>query len=148
MTNALELLVRPILRNLEPTCKFWKLPTDLRLVGSGEDMTLAHGEPMPSDFMGWDAAGKTVLIECKDVDRDRLPLGTKGSNGLSPFQMQAALLAHRTGSVRYFAIWKRGERFVIFNPARFEKSFPWTDGDGSSPLEVLEDHLRALILYG
>ena len=138
--------VKRILDGLQPTCSFWRLPTDLRLARRGKGLMLAHGDPMPADFIGWGPSGKAILIECKDVDQHRLKLG--GSPGLSPFQMQAAKLAHQTGSVRYLAVWKRGEAFVIFDPGSVEaRSVAWVIFL-HSPLALLEEKLRAAILYG
>lgn len=144
--KELEGLVKFILQKLEPRCKFWKLPTDLQLARKGDAMILAHRDPMPADFMGWGPNGKTVLIECKDTDANRLKLG--GSPGLSPFQWQCAKMAGLSGSVRYFVVWKRMEEFAIISAHLVSgvKSIRWVDLMSFNMVH-LEDHLRAAILY-
>ena len=123
---TLERRVREILRGASDDLTAWKLPTDLRLTGNG----VVHGEPMPADFMGYrHNDGKVFFVECKEVERNTLPLGKKP--GLSPFQMQAMVEAKRHG-VRYVLVWGRPslERFAVRVDGEDEGfSLAWPSGE-------------------
>lgn len=118
MTNQLELDVRAFARQLydEAAAFIFKVPEDL--------------QQTPVDFFGWTPSGRAVAIECKQVRRRRLPIGT--SNGLQPHQWNALELAHKCGAVSLL-IWRNGEDTTVFGFQALHlfhlggfKSIPWT----------------------
>lgn len=144
--SELERNVRAILRDLQSRglCYLWKLPTDLRLTRNG----IHHGEPMPADFMGWRRDGRTILLECKDVDRANLPLGK--SPGLSPFQLQAAHMAQE-GHADYLLLWRRQDQFVILRicgdiVGEGIVSVPWKKLPFTVPMASLPQALEGAIM--
>ena len=139
---SLERRVREILRNASDVLTAWKLPTDFRWTKNG----VVHGEPMPADFMGYvKKTGRVFFVECKEVERRRLPMGQ--APGLSAFQLQAAVEAARE-DVPYVVVWCRPktERTLLWivGPNPKEPSVAWPDDDEEAIHE--EDELRDTLL--
>lgn len=127
MTNQLELDVRELARQLydEARAFIFKVPEEL--------------QQTPVDFFGFTPSGRAIAIECKQVKRARLPIGT--SNGLQPHQWNALELAHKCGAVSLL-IWRNGERTAVL-PFRLipaligdKKSIPWIPSEPSWEWDV------------
>lgn len=97
MTNKLELEARAFFRQLynEQLAFIFKVPEEL--------------QQTPCDFFGFNRLGRAILIECKQVNRKKLPIGT--SNGLQAHQWTALRQAHECGALSYL-LWRRGEDTV------------------------------------
>lgn len=93
MTNQLELDVRAYSRDLYNARQafIFKVP---------EEMTQT-----PFDFFGFTPSGRAIAIECKQVKRSALPIGT--SNGLQGHQWSALELAYQCGAISML-IWRNG----------------------------------------
>lgn len=119
MTNQLELEMRDLARRLydEQIAHIFKVPEAM--------------QQTPVDFFGFTRRGRAILIECKQVNRAYLPIGT--SNGLAAHQWNALDLAHNCGAVSLI-VWRRGDytdviEWDIFKLRRGDrKSIPWEAG--------------------
>lgn len=94
MTNQLELDMRAFGRELynERRAFLFKIPEEM--------------QQTPFDFFGFTPSGRAIAIECKQVKRKALPIGT--SNGLQPHQWAALELAY-TCNVIVLLVWRNGD---------------------------------------
>lgn len=85
----------------------------------------------PCDFFGHTSKGRAILLECKNVDRAALPIGT--SNGLAPHQVRALTQAERGRAISLLA-WMRRDQVAIVTTKHWlalsegRESVPWQDG--------------------
>ncbi len=134
MTNQLESNVRALSRALynERRAFLFKVPEEM--------------SQTPCDFFGWSPAGRAIAIECKQVNRPSLPIGT--SNGLQAHQWNALELAHHCGGIAIL-IWQRGLDVAVLRfdylaaLAEGRKSIQWPPLDHFAT--SWEDRLRALL---
>lgn len=130
MSNKLELLVAKASSQLSACglARWWKIPTDLRLIGDGR---MVHGSWNPCDFMGFTSTGRSILIEAKMCSRNRLAVGGERTSGLKGHQWSSLKLADRCGAVALIA-WMRQDQVAVipfataarFLDGRF-RSIPW-----------------------
>ena len=94
MTNQLEIEMRAFARDLynERRACLFKVPEEM--------------QQTPCDFFGWTPSGRAVAIECKQVKRRSLPIGT--SNGIQPHQWTALELCFNCGGIALL-IWRNGD---------------------------------------
>jgi hypothetical protein len=97
MTNKLESEMREFARRLynERIAYLFKVPEEM--------------QQTPCDFFGWTPQGKAITLECKQVKRNLLPIGT--SNGLAAHQWNALELAFKCGA-HSILVWRSGEQTV------------------------------------
>jgi hypothetical protein len=136
MTNQLEIDVRAFGRDLynDHLAYLFKVPEEM--------------QQTPCDFFGWTPLGRAILIECKQVRRPRLPIGS--SNGLQAHQWNALELAFRCGAYSYL-IWRNGDETAVLTFAELSdfakgmRSIPWTACCGFKSLgwqDVIRRDLR------
>lgn len=132
MKERLEKMTKDAASILERkgVAKLWKIPTDLRLTGSGA----TFGEQTPCDFIGHTHLGRVIMVECKDISNSRLPLS---SAGLKPHQRVALDECARAGGLALL-LWAHGGRLVGLTPrdvdlaVKNRRSIPWSDCEGDS----------------
>jgi penicillin-binding protein-related factor A (putative recombinase) len=118
MTNKLEADFRAVARQLYDMqiAYIFKVPEEM--------------QQTPCDFFGFTTNGIAILIECKQVNRNALPIGV--SNGLAPHQWIHLRQAHRCGT-HAFLIWRRGEETAVLpfsvclELTEDRKSIAWSD---------------------
>jgi hypothetical protein len=134
MTNQLELDMREFARFLynEEAAFIFKVPEEMAQT--------------PVDFFGFNRAGRSILIECKQVKRLSLPIGT--SNGLQAHQWNALELAHRCGAIAVL-LWRNGDETnvltfrQILEATAVRKSIRWL----SPPALCWKTALRRLVEF-
>jgi penicillin-binding protein-related factor A (putative recombinase) len=118
MTNQLETDMRAVARQLYDlqVAFIFKVPEEL--------------QQTPCDFFGHYVNGTAIFIECKQVNRNSLPIGV--SNGIAPHQWIALKQAHRCGCYS-FLVWRRGEDTAVIpfsvclELTEGRKSIAWSD---------------------
>jgi len=118
MTNQLEKEFRALCRALYDLqiAYIFKVPEEM--------------QQTPCDFFGHTTTGIAVFVECKQVNRSALPIGT--SNGIAGHQWIALKQAHQCGCYS-FLVWRRGEETalvpfsVCLEAAVDRKSIAWSD---------------------
>jgi penicillin-binding protein-related factor A (putative recombinase) len=118
MTNKLEADFRAVARQLYDlqVAYIFKVPEEM--------------QQTPCDFFGFTTNGIAILIECKQVNRNALPIGV--SNGLAPHQWIHLRQAHRCGT-HAFLIWRRAEETAVLpfsvclELTEGRKSIAWSD---------------------
>jgi hypothetical protein len=116
MTNRLELLLRKAGRELADyqVARFFKVPEEMAQT--------------PSDFFGYTAHGRAILIEAKMVHRASLPIAD--DPGLQAHQWNELMDAHRAGAIALIC-WSQGQTCatismdVAITLAADRKSIPW-----------------------
>ena len=82
-------------------------------------------EQTPCDFFGYTIRGQAVMIECKQVKRNTLPL--HNAPGLKPHQLRELIQAHQCG-VKTFVLWQREDLVALIDAKSLdpeERSIPW-----------------------
>ena len=82
----------------------------------------------PCDFFGYTRTGRAILIECKEVERESLPIGS--APGLAPHQWNALRDAGRAGCIALICWVRNGvlatidiDMAIAFS--RDRRSIPW-----------------------
>lgn len=114
--TKLEVLLNMLGRELadHQVARFFKIP---------EAMTQT-----PVDYIGYTRIGRAILIEAKEVNVPRLPIGTKP--GLLPHQWSELVEANRAGALALICWAKHGKVATIgvdqaVAYAAGKKSIPW-----------------------
>lgn len=108
----------------------------------------------PCDFFGYTRTGRAILIECKEVQRPSLPIGT--APGLAPHQWNALRDAGRADCIALICWMREGilATIDIHMAAAFSRgrrSIPWKEiperflhpnPNPSGCLELLEPFVR------
>jgi len=108
MCNALESHIRKIARDLHDLqlARLYKIPNDIKVI----DGRILHAEQTPVDFIGFTAAGRVILLECKMRKATSLSLGPQG---LKAHQRLAINEAHKAGGLGLLAWMNDGEIAMI-----------------------------------
>jgi len=116
VAGELERLLRKAGRELPhyQVARFWKIPEEM--------------SQTPCDFMGFNAHGRVILIEAKQVRRVSLPINAKP--GLLPHQFGALDECNRAGGIA-LVCWAVGgvcatlSWDVVLELSRERRSIPW-----------------------
>ena len=109
----------------------------------------------PCDFFGYSRMGRAILIECKEVQRPSLPIGT--APGLAPHQWNALRDAGRANCIALICWMREGILATIdidmaVELSRDRRSIPWEKIPAkflhpnpipASCLELLEPFVRS-----
>jgi penicillin-binding protein-related factor A (putative recombinase) len=122
MGMKLELRLREVFRQLydQQVAFVFKVPEAL--------------QQTPCDFFGFTVSGRAILIEAKQVTRDRLPLGT--SNGLAPHQVTALQQASACGAFS-IVVWQHEDMIM---PLHWREVVSLSEGMKSIPLKRAQAH--------
>lgn len=127
MSNALEMTVRRVAKTLHENqvARLYKIPNDIKLAGK----KLIYGEQQPSDFWGYTAQGRVILIECKICGKESLPIGTRG---IKPHQLSALMEVHKAGGLGLL-VWMHDSMIAVIDYDQVHayslgrKSIPWSN---------------------
>jgi len=149
--KVLERLIRKAAVALHDyqVAKLWKIPTDLRITAGG---LATYGEEMPADFLGHTVSGRAVMIEAKQHNSPRLPIGSKG--GVTPYQWTSLLECHKAGGIALI-VWQNGDQVCTMDMDMAQalsadrRSIPWHgipakfihEIDNTSHLELFEPYM-------
>ena len=118
VAGELERLLRKAGRELahHQVARFWKIPEEM--------------SQTPCDFMGFNAYGRVILIEAKQVRRTSLPINK--SPGLLPHQFGALDECNRAGGLA-LVCWAVGRECAtlswdqVLELSRHRRSIPWRE---------------------
>lgn len=141
--GKLESMIRAIARGLEvaQVAKLhpWPVPTVLQQEASMCEKCGSHAPinrliyttRTGSDFFGWTASGRVILVEAKENAKATLPIGSKSGHGLKRHQLLELQDCHRAGGLALI-VWKHGDNVAVFDLDVLKrigsgKSIRWTE---------------------